>query len=60
VRQYRRQSAILRVELGVAPLPETEATYRLALARVLERSTERASLSVFERRALNRAFIRTA
>jgi len=60
VRQYRRLSAILRAELGVAPLPETEATYRLALARVLERSAERASVHVFERRALNRVFVRTA
>jgi DNA-binding SARP family transcriptional activator len=60
VRQYRRVCAILRTELGVAPLPETDAAYRLAMARVLERSAERASGRGFERRSLGRAFVRTA
>jgi DNA-binding SARP family transcriptional activator len=60
VRQYRRLSAILRVELGVPPLPETEAAYRLALASVLERSRERAAAHLFERRAPDRVFVRTA
>jgi DNA-binding SARP family transcriptional activator len=60
VRQYRRLCGILRVELGVPPLPETEATYRLALARILERSAERASASVFERRTLGRMLVRSA
>jgi len=60
VRQYRRVSAILRAELGVPPLPETEAAYRLALARVLERSAERAATHVFERRSPDRVFVRTA
>jgi len=60
VRQYRRVSAILRAELGVPPLPETEAAYRLALARVLERSADRAATHVFERRSPDRVFVRTA
>ena len=60
VRQYRRVSAILRAELGVPPLPETEAAYRLALARVLERSAERAATHIFERRSPDRVFVRTA
>lgn len=46
VRQYRRLHAVLDRELGVEPLPETEATYRLALDRTLQRSTERASVIV--------------
>ena len=41
VRQYRRLCAILRVELAVAPLPETDAAYRAALARAAIRSLER-------------------
>jgi DNA-binding SARP family transcriptional activator len=31
LRQYRRMRAILEHELGVEPLPETEAAYRAAL-----------------------------
>jgi DNA-binding SARP family transcriptional activator len=42
-RQYRRLRTVLSRELGVDPLPETESTYRRALARTLERSRERAS-----------------
>ena len=43
VRQYRRLQAVLGRELGVEPLPETEATYRIALTRTLERSRDRAA-----------------
>ena len=43
VRQYRRISEILARELDEAPLPETDATYRQALARAVERSHERAA-----------------
>ena len=43
VRQYRRLRAVLDRELAVEPLPETEATYRLALVRTLERSRARAA-----------------
>ena len=41
VRQYRRVCAILRVELAVAPLPETETAYRMALVASASRSRER-------------------
>jgi DNA-binding SARP family transcriptional activator len=41
VRQYRRLCGILRSELSVTPLPETDATYRAALARATARSHER-------------------
>jgi DNA-binding SARP family transcriptional activator len=44
VRQYRRVSEILSRELDVIPLPETDATYRQALARTVERSHERAAV----------------
>lgn len=43
VRQYRRVCAILDTELAVRPLPETEATYRVALANVTARSRDRAA-----------------
>jgi DNA-binding SARP family transcriptional activator len=42
VRQYRRVRAILQTELAVAPLPETDAAYRMALAVAASRSRERA------------------
>ena len=42
VRQYRRLRDVLDRELGETPLPETEAIYRQALARTLERSRDRA------------------
>lgn len=42
VRQYRRVSEILARELGELPLPETDATYRQALARTVLRSRARA------------------
>jgi DNA-binding SARP family transcriptional activator len=43
VRQYRRVQEVLARELDVLPLPETDATYRVALARTVERSRERAA-----------------
>jgi DNA-binding SARP family transcriptional activator len=43
VRQYRRLSDVLDRELGEVPLPETDATYRAALARTIARSRERAA-----------------
>jgi DNA-binding SARP family transcriptional activator len=43
VRQYRRLREVLARELAERPLPETDATYRLALARTVERSAERAN-----------------
>jgi DNA-binding SARP family transcriptional activator len=41
VRQYRRLCGILRSELSVTPLPETDATYRDALAGATARSHDR-------------------
>ncbi|MBA2382287.1 MAG: hypothetical protein H0V73_09280 [Chloroflexi bacterium] len=43
VRQYRRVCAILHSELAVAPLPETDAAYRAALATSAAHSRERAA-----------------
>ena len=43
VRQYRRVREVLARELDVVPLPETDATYRVALARTVERSRETAA-----------------
>ena len=43
VRQYRRLQEVLGRELGETPLPDTEAMYRQALARTLERARERAA-----------------
>jgi DNA-binding SARP family transcriptional activator len=43
VRQYRRLCAVLARELDELPLPETDATYRAALARAVERSREAAA-----------------
>jgi DNA-binding SARP family transcriptional activator len=43
VRQYRRVCDVLRTELAVTPLPETEAIYRTALANAVRRSKERAA-----------------
>jgi DNA-binding SARP family transcriptional activator len=53
VRQYRRVCAILDAELAVAPLPETDAAYRTALAIAASRSRERAS----DRRHGDRPFV---
>lgn len=44
VRQYRRVSEILARELAEVPLPETDATYRFALSRAVQRSRARADL----------------
>ncbi len=43
VRQYRRLCDVLARELAEAPLPETDATYRVALAQTIARSRERAA-----------------
>ncbi len=43
VRQYRRVCDILARELDEIPLPETDATYRQALVRTVERSLHRAA-----------------
>jgi DNA-binding SARP family transcriptional activator len=43
VRQYRRLCEVLARELAEVPLPETDATYRTALARTIARSRERAA-----------------
>ena len=43
VRQYRRVCMILRAELAVTPLPETDAAYRMALAVAAGRSRDRAA-----------------
>lgn len=51
VRQYRRLREVLRRELDVEPLPETEAAYRLALATTVERS--RRAAAVFVRPSLS-------
>ncbi|MEO5939526.1 MAG: BTAD domain-containing putative transcriptional regulator [Candidatus Limnocylindrales bacterium] len=50
VRQYRRVCAILRTELAVTPLPETDAAYRAALAVSASRSRARAAAIHFESR----------
>ena len=42
VRQYRRLCDVLVRELGESPLPETDATYRMAVARTVARSRARA------------------
>ena len=43
IRQYRRLCDVLARELAEAPLPETDATYRIAIARTVARSRERAA-----------------
>lgn len=48
VRQYRRVCTILRTELSVAPLPETDAAYRIALAAATSRSHGRAGSLAYE------------
>ena len=50
IRQYRRLAGLLRDELGVAPLPETDAVYGAALAEAVERSRLRAAAIAFGRR----------
>lgn len=48
VRQYRRVCTILRAELSVVPLPETDAAYRIALASAASRSRDRAAGLAYE------------
>jgi len=48
VRQYRRVCSILRTELAVTPLPETDAAYRVALAAAAARSRDRAAAIVYD------------
>ena len=43
LRQYRRLSRLLEGELGVEPLPETDAAFRAAMAETVERSRSRAA-----------------
>lgn len=47
IRQYRRVTDLLERELGVEPLPETDAVYRAALADAIERSRVRAASVAF-------------
>jgi DNA-binding SARP family transcriptional activator len=49
VRQYRRVCEVLRAELAVAPLPETDEVYRMALAATMRRSRDRAAMMVAQR-----------
>ncbi len=56
VRQYRRLCAILRSELSVTPLPETDAAYRIALAGATQRSHERVAALGYDRRRARRPF----
>jgi DNA-binding SARP family transcriptional activator len=44
LRQYRRLARLLRSELGVEPLPETDAAFRAAMVEVIERSRLRAAM----------------
>ncbi len=50
VRQYRRLCTILRLELAVSPLPETDAAYRTALACATSRSFARLADQGFDPR----------
>jgi len=43
IRQYRRLCEVLARELEEAPLPETDASYHIAIARTVARSRERAA-----------------
>ena len=62
VRQYRRLCDILRTELAVPPLPETDAMFRAAVARTVERSAATAAGAgrVFDRRPMPRVLAPTA
>jgi DNA-binding SARP family transcriptional activator len=60
VRQYRRLCHILRTELAVPPLPETQAVYREAIARTVERSATRTTGIEFQRPVLGRILAPTA
>ncbi|HEX5013406.1 MAG TPA: BTAD domain-containing putative transcriptional regulator [Candidatus Limnocylindrales bacterium] len=52
VRQYRRVCEVLRAELAVAPLPETDEIYRMALAATMRRSRDRAAALAAQRSSL--------
>ncbi len=54
VRQYRRLCDVLRAELAVPPLPETDAVYREAIALTVARSAERATMLISAPRVDNR------
>jgi DNA-binding SARP family transcriptional activator len=58
VRQYRRVCEVLRTELAVAPLPETDATYRRALAETVRRSKDRAAAMAADQHRSRRVFDR--
>ncbi len=60
VRQYRRVCAILRSELAVGPLPETDAAYRVALAASVARSGDRAADLRFEIAAFSPVLVNSA
>jgi DNA-binding SARP family transcriptional activator len=47
VRQYRRLAEMLERELGVEPLPETDAAFRMAMVEVVERSRLRAAMLAY-------------
>jgi DNA-binding SARP family transcriptional activator len=49
LRQYRRLQALLEGEIGEAPLPETEETYRAAMASAVGRSRRRVAAAAFRR-----------
>ena len=61
VRQYRRLSEVLRTELAVAPLPETDEIYRGAMAATMRRSRDRAAAMTAQRsdRGSRRVFDRS-
>jgi DNA-binding SARP family transcriptional activator len=54
VRQYRRLCEVLRTELAVAPLPETDAMYRTALTATVQRSKDRAAAMAAEQTRVGR------
>jgi len=60
VRQYRRLCSILRVELAVAPLPETDAAYRAAIARATVRSLDRVAELGYDRPAFAPVLVSSA
>jgi DNA-binding SARP family transcriptional activator len=60
VRQYRRLCAILRSELAVAPLPETDAAYRIALDGTMIRSQQRVAELGYDRRSFAPVLVSSA
>ena len=57
VRQYRRLQDILRRELDVDPLPETDVVYRGALARAIADSRRRSAAGAFASPAFASALV---